>query len=95
MNTPRVWPIPGRRVYPDSRGHPVLAEGDYGRDAAGEWWCRPPGCSMGSLKDHEITEHADGTITVSPSIQADPVQPVRKPPPDFHGYLECGVWRKA
>jgi hypothetical protein len=94
MSEPRVWPIPGRRVYPNERGHLVLAEGDYGKDLAGEWWCRPPGCSMGSLKDHEITEHEDGTVTVTPSIEADPVA-VGKPPPAFHGYLQHGVWRKA
>lgn len=48
--------------------------------------CWPPGAPhMGSLTDHEITEHEDGTITVSPSIEGY----------DFHGHIERGIWRKA
>lgn len=61
----------GRRVYPDSEGHLVLKEGDYGKDPRdGNWYARPPGKKnhMGNLAKHEIEEHEDGTITVKPSI---------------------------
>lgn len=75
----------GRRVYPDERGGLTLAEGDYGRTPAGEWLLRPPGCGMGALDGHTVTEHEDGTITVSPSIVAN----------EWHGFLERGVWRKV
>lgn len=48
---------------------------------------------QGWLGNHQITEHDDGTITVSPSIliqstwASEPVQ--------WHGWLEHGVWREA
>ena len=77
----------GRRVYP-SNGSCFFAEGDYGKDADGKWYARPPGCGLGSLENHEVTEHEDGTITVSPSIL------IEQPPlQDWHGHLERGVWR--
>lgn len=73
----------GRRLPEETR---VFAEGDYGR-IGGVWYARPPGSHMGCLDNHEVTEHEDGTITVSPSILIDDG---RKP---WHGYLERGVWR--
>lgn len=79
----------GKRVYPEHRGRLYLAEGDYGQDENGVWHCRPPGCHMGSLKNHEVTEHADGTITVSPSILISDGKTT------WHGYLEKGVWREC
>lgn len=75
----------GRRVYPNEAGELRLAEGDYGRHPDLGWMARPPGCSMGSLEDHQVTEHEDGTITVSPSIAGE----------GYHGYLERGVWRSC
>lgn len=81
----------GRRVYLDGESMLRLAEGDYGQDAGGTWSVRPPGQHAGGLPDHKITEHDDGTITVSPSIVAHN--------PDgseaWHGYLERGVWRSV
>jgi hypothetical protein len=73
----------GRRVYPDAEGRLSLAEGDYGKDVRGLWHVRPPGAHAGELDGHQVTEHEDGTVTVAPSISG----------PDFHGYLERGVWR--
>lgn len=78
------------RKYVDDKGHLVLGEGDYGQDLAEEWWVRPPGTHMGRLDGHEVTEHEDGTITVSPSILSEWGEK-----PYFHGYLERGVWRKV
>lgn len=51
--------------------------------------CAPNG-SVGDLSGHEVTEHDDGTITVSPSILIN--QP---PDKQWHGYLERGVWREC
>jgi hypothetical protein len=55
------------------------------------WYLYMPGCGLGSLANHQIVEHSDGTITASPSILTtghhDGKQ-VQK-----HGYLERGVWR--
>jgi hypothetical protein len=83
----------GRRVYPDSEGRLLLAEGDYGQDTRGAWYVRCPGNSMGRIDEtHEIAEHPDGTITVSPSIgiSAGPGRPWA-----YHGFLERGVWRSV
>ncbi len=74
------------RVYPDEKGQLLLREGDYGKDKDGFWYVRPPGCHMGSIRNHEVTEHEDGTITVSPSI-------LIQGEANWHGFLEKGVWR--
>ncbi len=68
-----------------------LAPGEYGK-RQGRWYACPPGMEngMGSLASHDVVEHEDGTITVSPSIlitYSDGRQ--------WHGYLECGVWREV
>lgn len=79
----------GRRVYPDDQGSLRMAEGDYGKDGRGVWNVRPPGCHAGGIPKHEVTEHEDGTITVSPSILLEPGNGEQ----GWHGYLEHGVWR--
>lgn len=70
----------------DFEGHP----GAYGKVGSGWLVCLPTGelCSMNT--GHMITEHEDGTITVSPSIlmPADRGQ-------YWHGYLERGIWREV
>jgi hypothetical protein len=65
-------------------------QGGYWRTADGTWMCGlpAPGFGIGSLTKHTITEHDDGTITVSPSILVDTGDGRR-----WHGYLERGVWR--
>lgn len=54
-------------------------------------WCgvAPDGQSVG-LRGHQVTEHEDRTITVSPSIlvSGGGVK-------EWHGYLERGVWRSV
>lgn len=83
---------PGRRVYPDAEGKLYLAERDYGKDADGHWSVRPPNSGAGYLTgpttqglDWLVTEHEDGTISASPSIDTG----------SWHGYLERGVWRSC
>ena len=78
------------RKYLDDNGQLWLAEGDYGQNTDGNWLVRPPGRSMGELEDHDVTEHSDGTITVSPSIRSEWGER-----PYWHGYLERGEWRKT
>jgi len=73
------------RIYPDEKGSLILKEGDYGKDKDGVWWCRPPGGHAGVLIEHTVTEHEDGTITVSPSIIDG----------NIHCYLERGIWRNC
>lgn len=85
----------GVRVDGTGDNLPDLPSGGYGKDANGVWFCRPPqgdgfACGIGSLEDHSVTEHEDGTVSVSPSILATGHGGVQ-----WHGYLERGVWRKC
>lgn len=71
----------------------ILAEGEYGKHPRdGKWYARPPGAHMGCLSNHQVTEHEDGTITVSPSIL---IQYEQGGPMVWHGYLERGEWREV
>ncbi len=87
----------GKRAYPNEEGHLLLAPGEYGLNPQdGQWYARPPQnedgfySGMGSLASHEVTEHEDGTITVSPSILITGHHDKQ-----WHGYLERGIWRKV
>jgi hypothetical protein len=44
---------------------------------------------IGNLSGHQVEEHDDGTITVSPSILTG------RGERQWHGYLEHGVWREV
>lgn len=79
---------PGRRIYPDVDGRMNFQPGDYGFDKDGLLLLRPPRGEVGALDGdevlvHEVLVHEDLTITVSPSILS----------PEWHGYLERGIWR--
>jgi|GEM_PF-5979221 len=54
-------------------------------------WFRDPTGEIGRVSQHEITEHEDGTVTVSRSILATTAEHGH----DWHGFLERGVWRDA
>ena len=91
----------GRRVYPpepnEEMPHPIpwdIQPGDYWFSPVdGKWYfCCPKGGSIGNLANHQVTEHEDGTITVSPSILVEsPWQPQK----NWHGYLEHGIWKEV
>jgi hypothetical protein len=79
-----------RRDFTDDN---PLNAGEYGKHSeSGEWYCVPPNhpFHLGALRGHEVTEHDDGSITVSPSIL---IRHYRDG--DWHGYLERGVWREV
>ena len=72
---------------------PELQPGDYAY-ALNEinpphqlWIMKAPNGDLGSLRGsvHQIVEHDDGTLTVSPSIQFETGQ-------RWHGYLKAGIW---
>lgn len=67
--------------------------GDYGKQPDGSWYCIVPGDpdGMGNLSAHTVTEHEDGTITVSPSILVSAPHKGQS----WHGYLERGMWREV
>ena len=89
--------VVGRRVYPNADGELWLAKGDYGLDPRdGIWKASPPGedsPGLGSLENHQVIEHEDGTITVSPSILITTEE--NDCSIAWHGYLERGVWREC
>lgn len=61
----------------------------YWKDENGLWWLYLPAGGIGRLEDHTVTEHEDGTITVSPSILlTSPGNPNRH----RHGFLNRGTW---
>lgn len=79
----------------------MLQPGEYRREKSQAWegwvWCaRPPDTPescQGNLQEHDVTEHEDGTITVSPSILIRTTWAGE--PVEWHGYLERGVWREV
>jgi hypothetical protein len=75
----------GKRIYTDK-----FSIGDYGK-IDGIWHACTPSGSLGNLGGHTITEHEDGTITVSPSILVTDGETKKQ----WHGYLERGVWREC
>lgn len=86
-----VETMQGRRVYDTDS----FAPGDYGRHPGdGNWYACAPNGHLGNLTAHDVTEHEDGTITVSPSILITTRDTERKQDVElWHGYLERGVWR--
>lgn len=94
----------GRRVQPNADGWitGMLSPGDYfkatnpaaeGRPA-GHWHGRTPNGHMCNLGAHEVVEHADGTITVTPSIKVSRGGHGSGQPEEelWHGHLKAGVW---
>ena len=84
------------RVYPNKEGlmdfPPDLV--CFGKDRDGLWWFKHPHTHGGVISKHQVVEHEDRTITVSPSI----LQTKRGAMGGFngatiHGYLERGIWR--
>ena len=54
------------------------------------WLCNPPnGAGPGSLEQHVVAVHEDGTISVTPSIQFNKNHPEL---PQWHGHLIKGSW---
>lgn len=83
----------GRRVYPDHEDSLLpLLPGDYAL-WRGIWYAAAPNGLQCSLAKHQIIEHEDGTITVSPSILVRGTVGVNPQKLEWHGFLEHGVWR--
>lgn len=61
---------------------PVTADGKR------TWMVRTPNGHLGNLAAHDVTEHEDGTITVSPSILVSSPQEGEL----YHGFLTKGEW---
>lgn len=69
-------------------GFQILKPGEYGKWEDGTWYACCPSGDLANLASHAVTENADSTITVSPSILVrDSTKEL------WHGYLENGIWR--
>lgn len=67
--------------------------GAYGSPDGKTWFATTPNGLAGNLSAHSVTEHEDGTITVSPSILVTSGRDHKDP--SYHGFLERGVWREC
>jgi hypothetical protein len=73
-----------------------LQPGEYGKltpagSTDGVWYARTPNGHFGCLRAHDVTEHEDGTITVSPSILVTG-SACGRGVELYHGWLQRGVW---
>jgi hypothetical protein len=82
------WPDDWRESEPGDYVKVPDGEGPRRPDGQPTWYIRDPDGKVGTLWTHTVTEHEDGTITVSPSI-------LDNSPGGWHGYLERGVWRSV
>lgn len=83
----------GERVHPDE-GADFLYElskkpGAYGTADGECWFATTPNGLLGNLGNHTVTEHQDGTISVTPSILVSGGMQT------WHGYLTRGVWKEC
>lgn len=65
--------------------------GAYGTVNGKDWYATTPNGLAGNLGNHQVQEHEDGTITVSPSILVSGGGDGKS----YHGFLERGVWREC
>lgn len=54
----------------------------------GVWYGQTPNDMLANLAKHTVTENADGTISVSPSILVTGGG-------QWHGHLEHGIWKEC
>lgn len=86
----------GRRVPLGGDGClPALQPGDYARALVGEWLAMTPNGLLAGLRNHQVVEHEDGTISVSPSILVRGTIGLDPRIVEWHGFLERGVWRSC
>ena len=83
----------GKRVelVPQPGGFQLLKPGEYGKWTDGTWFACTPNGHGANLGNHSVTENADGTVTVAPSILVSG----RDTGSLWHGYLTRGVWREC
>lgn len=87
----------GHRMPQGSKRHewPPGAYGPVMRDGVRVWCAVTPNGLHGDLSAHEVEEHEDGTITVSPSILVSRRTYQNRDDAEWHGYLRRGVWSEA
>jgi len=93
----------GRRIYPPAPSEEIsdplpydIQGGDYWYDPVSNHWmfaCPVDGFPIANLAAHQVVEHEDGAITVSPSILTCGHHNGQRI--SWHGYLEHGTWREV
>ena len=73
----------------DLHDNGILEPGEYGL-ISGIWFACTPNGLTARLYAHQVIEHDNGIITVSPSIFVKKYNGQ-----EWHGYLERGVWREV
>ena len=86
----------GVRIYPEDGDNVLrLKSGEYGK-FRGVWYACPPlpwnPNHPACLAGHSVTEHEDGTISVSPSIL---IRIGHTKQEQWHGYLKHGMWTEC
>ena len=76
-------------LVPQPGGFQLLKPGEYGQWTDGKWFGCTPNDHGCNLSAHDVVEHEDGTITVSPSIL------VTSKREEWHGFLRRGIWSLA
>jgi len=71
-------------------GFQLLKPGEYGKWKDGTWYAETPNGHTANLCKHKVTEHEDGTISVTPSILVS-----YHTVPEWHGYLTRGIWSEC
>lgn len=96
MTNTIAYPFLGRRVdlVPQPGGFQLLKPGEYGKWTDGTWYGCTPNDHGCNLSAHDVTEHDDGTITVSPSILVT-WRLNGRDVEQWHGFLRRGVWSLA
>lgn len=85
----------GQRLPDDSDWSSKHASGSYWKRGS-IWFAITPNGHLGNLANHTVTEHEDGTITVSPSILVSTTRPKDGNSVQlWHGFLERGIWREC
>lgn len=86
MPDARRLPTPEPGKFPDGFDTRTICY--WWDDGYGAWMLYLPGGGLGNLRSHDVTQHEDGTITVSPSILVTNPKGTKR----RHGYLKRGVW---
>lgn len=87
-----------RKDNPESR---IPEPGQYGKDVSGNWFGMTPTGMLANLQRHQVIEHPDGTITVSPSIlvTTSPEKQedgnTKEGKQKWHGHLNAGMWEEC
>ena len=89
MEGTRLYKIEGEEDFIWRIFQTPCAYGTNGKD----WFCTTPNGLAGNLSAHQVEEHEDGTISVTPSILV--TSGSKQADPSWHGFLKRGIWTES